>query len=44
MKQAAALLALTKLMAVDGRLCQPGSEANGGRDNVGLLFTLLLQK
>jgi hypothetical protein len=28
-------------MAVDGRLCAP---QEGGRDNVALLFTLLLQR
>ncbi|GBF99009.1 hypothetical protein Rsub_11813 [Raphidocelis subcapitata] len=49
--QSAALLALTKLMAIDGRLCAPsaaagaqGGGAGGGRDHVALLFTLLLER
>jgi hypothetical protein len=48
--QAAALLGLTKLMAVDGRMCQPAAAGGAvgagawGRDHVALLFTLLLQR
>ncbi len=43
--QSAALLALTKLLAIDGRMCGGAVQsAAGGRDNVALLFTLLLER